>query len=155
PHSGPGTGEPGAWAASSRSTSSASSPPTSTRVASSSWPSSPGRRPARSGEGSCGSGRPPARATSHDREDLMGGPKITVVAIVLLLVGLLTGYLYWGRSGKQLADELSAAKARLAEAQQAQAGEAAMKAKLDAAEAQLKQLTEQLAREREARQTLE
>jgi len=85
----------------------------------------------------------------------MGGPKITVVALVLLLVGLLTGYLYWGRSGKQLADELSAARARLAEAQQAQAGEAAMKAKLDAAEAQLKQLTEQLAREREARQTLE
>ena len=38
----------------------------------------------------------------------MGGPKITVVAIVLLLVGLLTGYLYWGRSGKQLAREREA-----------------------------------------------
>ena len=85
----------------------------------------------------------------------MDGPKITVVAIVLLLVGLLGGYLFWGQPGKRLTDDLAAARARLAEAEQARTGEAAMKAKLDAAEAQLKQLTEQLAREREARQKLE
>ena len=85
----------------------------------------------------------------------MGGPKVTVVAIVLLLVGLLAGYLYWGQPEKRLADDLAAAKARLAEAQEAQGREAAMQQKLAAAEAQLKQLTAELTKEREARQQLE
>ena len=56
----------------------------------------------------------------------MDGPKITVVAIVLLLVGLLAGYLYWGQSSRRLADELAAAQAKLAEAAEAQKREAAM-----------------------------
>jgi uncharacterized protein HemX len=85
----------------------------------------------------------------------MGGPKVTIVAIVLLLVGLLGGYLYWGQPGKRLAGDLAAAKARLAEAQEAQGREAAMQQKLAAAEAQLEQLTDELAKERAARQKLE
>ena len=85
----------------------------------------------------------------------MDGKKVTVVAIVLLLVGLLAGYLFWGQKSKSLADELAAAKAKLADAMKSSEQEAAMKAKLDAAEAQLKQLMERLNQEKEARQKLE
>jgi cell division protein FtsB len=85
----------------------------------------------------------------------MDGPKITIVAIVLLLVGLLGGYLFWGAPGAKLADELAAAQAKLGEAAEAQKREAAMKARLDAAEAQIKKLADQLAEARKARQDLD
>ena len=85
----------------------------------------------------------------------MDRPKIVVVAIVLLLIGLLAGYLFWGQQSKTLADELAQARTKLAEAQKSAGQEAAMKAKLDAAEAQLKELMERLNKEKEARQKLE
>ncbi len=85
----------------------------------------------------------------------MDGPKLTVVAIVLLLVGLLAGYLFWGQRQRQLAGELTATKARLAEAQASSGREAELNRRLQEAQVQLTQLTEQLTQAREARQKLE
>jgi len=85
----------------------------------------------------------------------MDRQKTTVIAIVLLLIGLLGGYLFWGNQGKQVASELATVKTRLTEVQQAAVREGAVATKLQQAEAQLKQVTETLKGEQEARQKLE
>ena len=85
----------------------------------------------------------------------MDGKRITVLAIVLLLVGLLAGYVFWGYRAKQLTDELAAAKTRLAEAERARAETTDLTTKLQEAEGQLQQLTERVNNEREARRKLE
>ncbi len=85
----------------------------------------------------------------------MDGKKTTVVGIVLLLIGLLAGYLFWGYRMRDLSAELANAKAKLAEAQQVAAQEATMAAKLKDLEAQLKQVTERLNSERQAREQLQ
>jgi len=85
----------------------------------------------------------------------MTATKVTVVGIITLLIGVGTGYLLWGSEPRQLAGELAAAKARLAEAQQSAAREGAVATKLQQAEAQLKQMTETLRSERELREKLD
>ena len=82
----------------------------------------------------------------------MDSKKVTVVAIVLLLVGILAGYLYWGTKTGALEKDLAAARAQ---AQQATAQVDAMGAKLKSLEAQLKELTDKLAAEKEAREKLQ
>ena len=49
----------------------------------------------------------------------MDGKKVTIVAIVAILVGLLIGYLFWGARLKDHASELAQLQSRVAEAQQA------------------------------------
>ena len=85
----------------------------------------------------------------------MDGKKVTIVGIIAILIGLLAGYLFWGTQSKQVASELEAARKSLAEAQQPTSQEAALAAKLQEVEAQLKQVTERLNSERELRQKLE
>ena len=82
----------------------------------------------------------------------MDGKKVTVIAIIVLLVGLLIGYLFWGSKAQQLASDAAAARAQ---AQQAASQEAAMRAKLADLEGQLKALTEKLNAEKEAREKLQ
>jgi uncharacterized protein HemX len=85
----------------------------------------------------------------------MDGKKVTIVAIIAILVGLLIGYLFWGYQAKSLQGELDQLKARLTEAQQAAAREKELSTKLTALEGQLKQVSDELAKEKERREKLQ
>jgi uncharacterized protein HemX len=85
----------------------------------------------------------------------MDGPKVTVVAIVAILVGLLAAYLMWGTQTKSLRGELDQLEARLAEAQKAVTREKELSDKLAQMEAQLKQVSDDLAEETARREELE
>jgi hypothetical protein len=84
----------------------------------------------------------------------MDGKKVTIVGIIAILVGLLVGYLMWGASSKALQGELEQLKSRLAEAQKAASREKELSDKLVQMEAQLKQLTDDLTKERERREQM-
>ena len=77
------------------------------------------------------------------------------VAIVCLVVGICIGYAVWGASSRQVEDEMAGVKARLAEAQQASVREGQMATKIQEIEAQVKQATESLKTETDAREKLE
>jgi hypothetical protein len=80
----------------------------------------------------------------------------TVAAIVAILIGLLVGYLFWGYPSRERDAELARARAQLEEARKGGAGqEQALEQKLQALEAQLKEATDRLAAEREARARVE
>jgi len=81
----------------------------------------------------------------------MDGKKVTIAAIVAILVGLLIGYLMWGYQAKNLQGELDRLKVQLTEAQKSVAREKELSDKLTALEAQLKQVTDDLAKEKEKR----
>ena len=85
----------------------------------------------------------------------MDGKKVTIVAIVAILIGLLVGYLMWGSQTKSLKGELDQLKARLTEAQKAAAREKELSEKLTAMEAQLKQVTDDLAKEKAKREQMQ
>jgi uncharacterized protein HemX len=85
----------------------------------------------------------------------MDGPKVTVVAIVAILIGLLVAYLMWGTQTKSLRSELDQLDARLAEAQKAAMREKELSDKLAQMEAQLKQVSDDLAEETARREELE
>jgi uncharacterized protein HemX len=85
----------------------------------------------------------------------MDGKKVTIVAIVAILIGLLVGYLMWGASTKSLQGELDQLKARLAEAQKASSREKELSDKLAQMEAQLKQLSDDLAKEKAKREQMQ
>jgi uncharacterized protein HemX len=85
----------------------------------------------------------------------MDGPKGTVVAIVAILIGLLAAYLMWGTQTKSLRSELDQLDARLAEAQKAVTREKELSDKLAQMEAQLKQVSDDLAEETARREELE
>ena len=84
----------------------------------------------------------------------MGGPKVTVVAIVAIL-GLLAAYLMWGTQAKSLRGELDRLEARLAEAQKAVTREKELSDKLAQVEAQLKEVSDDLAEAKARREELE
>ena len=85
----------------------------------------------------------------------MDGKKVTIVAIIAILVGLLVGYLMWGAQTKALQGELDQIKSRLAEAQKAATREKELSDKLAQMEAQLKQLTDDLAKEKARREQMQ
>jgi uncharacterized protein HemX len=85
----------------------------------------------------------------------MDGKKVTIVAIVAILIGLLVGYLMWGSQSKSLQGELDSMKARLAEAQKAATHEKELSDKLAAMEAQLKQVMDDLAKEKAKREQMQ
>jgi len=85
----------------------------------------------------------------------MDGKKVTIVAIVAILIGLLVGYLMWGSQTKSLMGELDQVKARLAEAQKAASREKELSEKLTQMEAQLKQVTDDLAKEKAKREQMQ
>jgi cytochrome c-type biogenesis protein CcmH/NrfG len=85
----------------------------------------------------------------------MDGKKVTIVAIIAILVGLLVGYLMWGAQTKTLQGELDQLKARLAEAQKAATREKELSAKLAQMEAQLKQVSDDLAKEKARREQMQ
>ena len=85
----------------------------------------------------------------------MDGKKVTIVAIVAILIGLLVGYLMWGAHMKTLRGELDQLQARLAEAQKSAAREKELSDKLAQMEAQLKQLTDDLAKEKARREQMQ
>jgi uncharacterized protein HemX len=85
----------------------------------------------------------------------MDGPKVTVVAIVAILIGLLAAYFMWGTQTKSLRSELDQLDARLAEAQKAVTREKELSDKLAQMEAQLKQVSDDLADETARREELE
>jgi uncharacterized protein HemX len=85
----------------------------------------------------------------------MDGPKVTVGAIVAILVGLLAAYLMWGTQTKSLRSELDQLDARLAEAQKATTREKELSDRLAQMEAQLKQVSDDLAEETARREELE
>jgi F0F1-type ATP synthase membrane subunit b/b' len=85
----------------------------------------------------------------------MDGKKVTIVGIIAILVGLLVGYLMWGAQTKALQGELDQIKSRLAEAQKAATREKELSAKLGQMEAQLKQLTDDLAKEKARREQMQ
>lgn len=74
------------------------------------------------------------------------------LGIALLLVGLLVGYLIWGRAAPSLVNELATVKERLA-AETRRADET--QSKLAETESELKRAAEGLKSEREFRQRLE
>ena len=78
-----------------------------------------------------------------------------VIGIVAILIGLFIGYLSWGASAGKLSTELTAAKAKVAEAQQAAVREGALATKVQDLESQLKQASESLGKEKETREKLE
>ena len=82
----------------------------------------------------------------------MDGKKVTIVAIVAILIGLLVGYLMWGAHMKTLRGELDQLQARLAEAQKASTREKELSDKLAQMEAQLKQMNDDLAKEKARRE---
>jgi len=85
----------------------------------------------------------------------MDGKKVTIVAIIAILVGLLVGYLMWGAQTKTLQGELDQIKARLAEAQKAATREKELSDKLAQMEAQLKQVSDDLAKEKARREQMQ
>jgi hypothetical protein len=85
----------------------------------------------------------------------MDGKKVTIVGIIAILVGLLVGYLMWGAQTKALQGELEQIKARLAEAQKAATREKELSDKLGQMEAQLKQVSDDLAKERARREQMQ
>jgi uncharacterized protein HemX len=85
----------------------------------------------------------------------MDGKKVTIVAIIAILVGLLVGYLMWGAQTKTLQGELDQLKARLAEAQKAATREKELSDKLAQMEAQLKQVSDDLAKEKARREQMQ
>lgn len=85
----------------------------------------------------------------------MDGKRVTIVAIVAILVGLLIGYLFWGHQVKTAQGELDQLKARLAEAQTAADREKGLSAKLQELETQLKRVTDDLAKEKERREAMQ
>jgi uncharacterized protein HemX len=85
----------------------------------------------------------------------MDGKKVTIVGIVLLLIGLLVGYLWWGAQSKSLKGELDSLKVRLAEAQKAATPEKELSDKLAQMEAQLKQVSDDLAGEKARREQMQ
>jgi uncharacterized protein HemX len=85
----------------------------------------------------------------------MDGKKVTIVGIVLLLIGLLVGYLWWGAQTKSLQGELDSLKARLAEAQKAATREKELSDKLAQMEGQLKQVSDDLAKEKARREQMQ
>ena len=85
----------------------------------------------------------------------MDGKRVTIVAIVAILIGLLVGYLMWGSQTKSLMGELDQVKARLAEAQKAASREKELSEKLTQMEAQLKQVTDDLAKEKAKREQMQ
>lgn len=82
----------------------------------------------------------------------MGVKSLAGLGIGLLLVGLLVGYLIWGRSTQKLANELADVKARLAE-QARHADE--LQSKYAETESELRRAAEGLRRERELRERFE
>ena len=82
----------------------------------------------------------------------MDGKKVTIVGIIAILVGLLVGYLMWGAQTKALQGELDQIKSRLAEAQKASTREKELSDKLVQMEAQLKQVSDDLAKEKARRE---
>jgi uncharacterized protein HemX len=85
----------------------------------------------------------------------MDGKKATIVGIVAILIGLLVGYLMWGTQAKSLRGELDGLKARLTEAEKAASHEKELTEKLAQMEAQLKQVTDDLAKEKEKREKMQ
>ena len=85
----------------------------------------------------------------------MDGTRVTVIGIIAILIGLLVGYLFWGYRSKQVESELTAAKAQFADAQKAADQGTAVAEKLKALEAQLKEVTASLEKERAARAELQ
>ena len=85
----------------------------------------------------------------------MDGKKVTIVAIVAILIGLLVGYLMWGSQAKSLQGELDQLNARLAEAQKAASHEKELSEKLAQMETQLKQVTDDLAKEKAKREQMQ
>ena len=85
----------------------------------------------------------------------MDGKKVTIVAIIAILIGLLVGYLMWGAQTKSLQGELDQLKARLTEAQKAATREKELSAKLAGIEAQLKQMSDDLAAEKAKREKMQ
>jgi uncharacterized protein HemX len=84
----------------------------------------------------------------------MDGKKVTITAIIAILVGLLVGYLMWGYQAKALQGELDQLKAKLAEAEKSVVREKELSEKLTAMEAQLKQVSDELAKEKERREKM-
>ncbi len=82
----------------------------------------------------------------------MDGRKVTLFAILAVVVGILIAYLVWGNQAQQLQNEVAAVKAR---AQQAGIQEGMMATKLQQIEAQIKEATERLKSEQDQRQKLE
>jgi Tfp pilus assembly protein PilO len=85
----------------------------------------------------------------------MDGKRVTIVAIVAILVGLLVGYLFWGYPLRTTQGELDQLRARLAEVQRAADREKELSAKLEGLESQLKQVTDDLAKEKERREQMQ
>ena len=85
----------------------------------------------------------------------MDGKKVTIVAIVAILIGLLVGYLMWGTNTRSLQGELDQLKARLAEAQKAATREKELSDKLAQMDAQLKQVSDDLAKEKARREQMQ
>jgi len=85
----------------------------------------------------------------------MDGKKVTIVAIVAILIGLLVGYLMWGAHMKTLRGELDQLQARLAEAQKASTREKELSDKLAQMEAQLKQMNDDMAKEKARREQMQ
>mgnify|MGYP003578718556 CR=1 FL=1 len=85
----------------------------------------------------------------------MDGKKVTIVAIIAILVGLLVGYLWWGAQSKSLQGELDQLKSRLAEAQKGATREKELSDKPAQMNAQLKQLSDDLAKERARREQMQ
>ena len=85
----------------------------------------------------------------------MDGKKVTIVGIVAILIGLLVGYLMWGAQTKSLQGELDQLKVRLTEAQKAATHEKELTAKLAQMEAQLKQMSDDLAKQKAKREQMQ
>jgi hypothetical protein len=85
----------------------------------------------------------------------MDGPKGAIGAILAILVGLLAAYLMWGIQTKSLRSEFDQLEASLAEAQKAVTREKELSDKLAQMEAQLKQVSDDLAEETARREELE
>ena len=82
----------------------------------------------------------------------MDGKKVTLFAILAVVVGILIGYLVWGNQAQQLQNEVAAVKAKV---QQSGIQEGMMATKLQQIEAQIKEATERLKSEQDQRQKLE
>ena len=97
-------------------------------------------------------GSPGSEPALH--RSVMIGQKV-IGAIVATLIGLLVAYLMWGTQTKSLRGELDQLKARLAEAQKATTREKELSDKLAQLEAQLKQVSDDLAEETARREEMQ